>query len=133
MKRMVCYIGCLLWWWTAAGGVLAQEGRRSAGLFESAREEFRAGRSARALALLDRLEEKEGRTTALLLLRADVYGGEGDRRLEREAIEAAVEVDSLRGYPYYYFVLAEGYFGEGDYARAEVFYRLYMAKDVRQL
>lgn len=69
--------------------------------------------------------------SALHLLRADMFHKQGDRVEEMKAIEKALSIDSLKGYAYYFMVLADGYFDRGDYERAQGFYRLYLERDRR--
>lgn len=100
-------------------------------IYEEAREAYRAKRYERALELLERVKGSVAGWSAPWLLEADVRHGLGDRRAERHAIEEAVRLDSLKGRPYYFLVLGDSWFDEGEYARAEECYRHYLRRDGR--
>lgn len=124
--------------WLVVSGAVALYGQEARGVskqvmkvYEEAREAYRAKRYERTLELLGRLQGKTEGWSAPRLLEADAWHGLGDRKAERRAIEEAVRLDSLKGRPYYFLVLGDGWFDEGEYARAEECYRHYLVRDGR--
>lgn len=99
--------------------------------YQEARSLFRAGEVEKAGHVLEKAAALDSGFSALHLLRADMFHKQGDRVEEMKAIEKALSIDSLKGYAYYFMVLADGYFDRGDYERAQGFYRLYLERDRR--
>lgn len=99
--------------------------------YREARSLFRAGEVEKSRNLLEKAAALDSAFSALYLLRADLFHKQGDRDGEMRSIEKALAIDSLKGYAYYYLVLADGYFDRGDYGTAEKFYRLYLERDKR--
>lgn len=100
--------------------------------YQEARLFFRGGEVEKAKNVLEKATALDSNFSALHLLRADIYHKEGKRIEEMGAIEKALAIDSLKGYAYYFVVLADGYFDRGDYRRAQEYYRLYLERDQRQ-
>lgn len=100
-------------------------------LYQEARTVFRAGEVEKAASLLDKAASLDPGFSALHLLRADIYHKKGDRRNEVLAIERALSIDSLKDFTFYFVVLADNYFDQGDYALARKYYHLYLERDKR--
>lgn len=99
--------------------------------YQEARSLFRAGEADKAGRVLEKAAALDSGFSALHLLRADMYHKRGDRTGEMQSIEKALAIDSLKGYAYYFMVLADGYFDQGDYETAQRYYRLYLQRDKR--
>lgn len=100
--------------------------------YQEARALFRAGEVEKAGSMLEKAAALDSNFSALYLLQADLFHKQGDRAGEMRAIERALSIDSLKGYAYYFLVLADGYFDRGDYGTAQRYYRLYLTRDKRQ-
>lgn len=105
--------------------------KKAAKLYQEARSLYRAGEAEKAESILNRAVALDSAFSALYLLWADINHKRGDRTGEMKAIEKALAIDSLKGYAYYFMVLADGYFDRGDYEKAQRYYRLYLERDKR--
>ena len=94
--------------------------------YQEARSLFRAGETEKARNMLEKAAVLDSAFSALYLLRADMFHKQGDRTGEMKAIEKALSIDSLKGYAYYFMVLADGYFDREAYETAQKYYRLYL-------
>ena len=99
--------------------------------YQEARSLFRAGETEKARNMLEKAAVLDSAFSALYLLRADMFHKQGDRTGEMKAIEKALSIDSLKGYAYYFMVLADGCFDRGAYETAQKYYRLYLERDKR--
>lgn len=100
--------------------------------YQQARALFRAGEMRKAEELLEKAAVLDSGFSALYLLRADMCHKKGDSEGEIQAIGKALAIDSLKGYAFYFIVLADGCFDRGDYASARKYYRLYLERDKRR-
>ena len=110
----------------------AQQNKRTIKLFQEAKEVFRRGENDKALQLLGKALELDKKNSDLYLLQADIFNKKGERNREIKAIELAYALDSLKGHPYYYFVLAENHFNRANYEIALDFYTHYLRRDSRK-
>lgn len=101
-------------------------------LFQEAKEKFRLGEVDKASGLLDKALEYERGFSGVYLLQADIFNKRGQRDAEVKAIETALALDSLAKHTYYFFVLAEYCFDQGNYGKALEYYQLYLRKDGRR-
>ncbi len=128
-KWCVCWLVCLL----ASVVVEAQNvsaNKKGREEYEEALRFYREKRYGEALERLDKAEEA-GRFAEACFLRADIYNKQKNKETEIEAIEAGLELDSMR-YTGYYFFLAEDYMALGNYEKAGFAYEQYLKKDKKQ-
>lgn len=126
-----CILCCMLLFLGSYSQQKRSVDKRAFGLFERARQAFGNGERDKALELLDKAKAYDPDFSGLYLLEADIYHKKGDRQSEIRAIGMALSKDSLRDHPYYYFVLGEEAFSQGDYRKAASFYQQYLDRDKR--
>ena len=126
-----CILCCMLLFLGSYSQQKRSVDKRAFGLFERARQAFGNGERDKALELLDKAKAYDPDFSGLYLLEADIYHKKGDRQSEIRAIGVALSKDSLRDHPYYYFVLGEEAFSQGDYRKAASFYQQYLDRDKR--
>lgn len=126
-----CILCCMLLFLGSYSQQKRSVDKRAFGLFERARQAFGNGEQDKALELLDKAKAYDPDFSGLYLLEADIYHKKGDRQSEIRAIGVALSKDSLRDHPYYYFVLGEEAFSQGDYRKAASFYQQYLDRDKR--
>lgn len=130
-KILGCILCCMLLFLGSYSQQKRSVDKRAFGLFERARQAFGNGERDKALELLDKAKAYDPDFSGLYLLEADIYHKKGDRQSEIRAIGMALSKDSLRDHPYYYFVLGEEAFSQGDYRKAASFYQQYLDRDKR--
>lgn len=130
------YLPFILLLFVCANVVCAQQiqssNKKADKFYQEARALFRAGELEKAAGVLEKAAALDSGFSALYLLQADIYQKKGQRSYETKAIEKALAIDSLKGYAYYFIVLADDCFDRGDYVAAQKFYRLYLERDKRQ-
>lgn len=126
-----CILCCMLLFLGSYSQQKRSVDKRAFGLFERARQAFGNGERDKALELLNKAKAYDPDFSGLYLLEADIYHKKGDRQSEIRAIGVALSKDSLRDHPYYYFVLGEEAFSQGDYRKAASFYQQYLDRDKR--
>lgn len=126
-----CILCCMLLFLGSYSQQKRSVDKRAFGLFERARQTFGNGERDKALELLNKAKAYDPDFSGLYLLEADIYHKKGDRQSEIRAIGVALSKDSLRDHPYYYFVLGEEAFSQGDYRKAASFYQQYLDRDKR--
>lgn len=126
-----CILCCMLLFLGSYSQQKRSVDKRAFGLFERARQAFGNGERDKALELLDKAKAYDPDFSGLYLLEADIYHKKGDRQSEIRAIGVALSKDSLRDHPYYYFILGEEAFSQGDYRKAASFYQQYLDRDKR--
>jgi len=97
--------------------------------FERARQAYRERETGKALEWLEKAKSCQTGCSAFYLLEADIYRKQGKKAEEVEAVREALELDSLKAYPYYFLVLADDCFERAEYARAEEYYLAYLQRD----
>lgn len=115
----------------ASGQPPLSSNKKADKLYREARLLFRADELEKAVNVLEKAEGQDSGFSALHLLWADIYHKKGNRQDEIKAIERALAIDSLKGYAYYFIVLADDCFDRADYVAARQFYRLYLERDKR--
>lgn len=106
--------------------------KKALNYFQQAKEALRLGQADRALEYLEKAKTLDQGFSGFYLLEADIRNKKGQAKEEREAIETALTLDSLKNHSYYFVVLADFYFAEGNYTKAREFYKLYLSKDPRK-
>ncbi len=106
--------------------------KKALNYFQQAKEVFRMGQTDKALEYLEKAKLLYEGFSGFYLLEADIRNKKGQSLEERKAIETALALDSLKNHPYYFVVLADFYFAEGNYVKAREFYKSYLLRDPRK-